>query len=185
MFSRVKTSSDTWEFVPSNEVMTLIDKIRAERKLALDGGDGVGPARQPKSTSEARKPGKPRDTLVDDLVVGVEEPKRGGERRQVVYCIGCKKKTVGRDPNRIKQHAKDCTVRFLGQICCIQSRRNIFSRHCQRISPSYILRLSKTCPNGHIQSNLGSLMLLWRRLRHLIFWTWRRHREQLHSRERS
>ena len=35
-----------------------------------------------------RKPGKPYDTLVDDFVVGVEEPKRGGERRQVVYCIG-------------------------------------------------------------------------------------------------
>jgi hypothetical protein len=115
-FTKVKTSSDTWEYVPSNEVMALIDKIRAERKLALDGGVSVGPARQPKS-NEARKagPGKPRDMLVDSLVVGVEEPKKlGGERRQVVYCIGCKKRTEGRDPNRIKQHGKDCTVRYPG-----------------------------------------------------------------------
>lgn len=109
--------------------MTLIDKVRAERKLALDGGDGVGPACQPKSISEARKPGKPRDKLVDDLVVEVEEPKRGGnvgERRQVVYCIGCKKKAVGRDPVRIKQHAKDCTVRFLDHIHCVHSQLNIY-----------------------------------------------------------
>jgi hypothetical protein len=43
-----------------------------------------------------------------------------------VYCIGCKKKAVGRDPVRIKQHAKDCTVRFLDHIHCVHSQLNIY-----------------------------------------------------------
>lgn len=110
---RVKTSSTTWESILASKVMDLVEKVRAERKLSADGGNGVGPARTPKAVNEPRKAGKPRDTLVDDLIVETEEPVKQGkaENRIVVYCIGCLKKTAGRDPNRIKDHAQSCNVR--------------------------------------------------------------------------
>lgn len=133
----VKISPGTWELVSASEIMTWVEKIRAERKLTIDGGDGIGPARQATSISEARKPGKPRDTLVDDLVVEVKEPKKGGSDKQqlAVYCIGCKKRTSGRDPNHIKQHAKDCTVSHREKVWCIQVILNLKnSRPCQKIS---------------------------------------------------
>jgi hypothetical protein len=98
----------------------LVEKTHAERKLAIDGGNGPGPARQPKTISKARKPRKPRDMLVDNLVVEVDEPKKGsgGKWQVAVYCIGCKKRTAGQDPNCIKQHAKDCTVSHWEKVAC-------------------------------------------------------------------
>jgi len=87
------------------------DQLRTDLKLRLEGGDGVGPARQPKSAEERKKGGKPRDGLVDDLVFEFDERKPGAPKaRPVVYCVGCDKSTSGRDPNRIKAHAKDCNV---------------------------------------------------------------------------
>jgi hypothetical protein len=91
------------------------DQLRADLKLRLDGGNGVGPARQAKrSTEDRKKGGKPRDGLVDDLVFEFDERKPGAlKARPVVYCVGCDRSTSGRDPNRIKAHAKDCDVNFL------------------------------------------------------------------------
>ena len=96
--------------------MVKIAKICAEWKSEAEGGEGIGPAHQEKSITAARKAGKPRDTLVDDIVIEVQEPVKQSDKsnkgtRTVIYCVGCQKKTVGRDPNRIKQHAKDCSVR--------------------------------------------------------------------------
>jgi hypothetical protein len=83
-------------------------KLRAERKIHLDGGGGIGPARQAR---DHKRGGKPRDALVDNLVLEFDERKAGAnDPKIVVYCIGCDKSTVGRDPNRIKKHAKDCNV---------------------------------------------------------------------------
>jgi hypothetical protein len=82
--------------------------MRAERKIQLDGGGGIGPARPPK---DHKRGGKPRDTLVDSLVLEFDERKPGAkEPKIVVYCIGCDRSTVGRDPNRIKKHANNCSV---------------------------------------------------------------------------
>ena len=105
-----------WEEVPVKELMAKIVKICSDHKSEAEGGEGIGPARQEKSITAARKAGKPRDTLVDDIIIEVQEPvkqsdKSVKEMRTVVYCVGCQKKTVGRDPNCIKQHAKDCSVR--------------------------------------------------------------------------
>lgn len=92
------------------------DRLRADLKLRLDGGneDGPGPARQPKRSAEDRKKGgKPRDGLVDDLVFEFDERKPGASKaRPVVYCVGCDRSSTGRDPNRIKAHAKDCNVKY-------------------------------------------------------------------------
>ena len=93
------------------------DRLRADLKLRIDGGngDGPGPVRQPKRSAEYRKKGgKPRDGLVDDLVFEFDECKPGASKaRPVVYCVGCDRSTSGHDPNRIKAHAKDCNVLLL------------------------------------------------------------------------
>ena len=92
------------------------EKLRADLKLRFDGGNGVGPARQPTKSSERRKKGgKPRDSLVDDLVFEFDEPssKGLGKPRIVVYCVACDEYRVGRDPNRIKSHAKNCNVHHI------------------------------------------------------------------------
>jgi hypothetical protein len=49
------------------------------------------------ANSEAKKAGKPQDTLTDELVVEVKEPKKGSsdKRQLAVYFIGCKKRTSG------------------------------------------------------------------------------------------
>ena len=87
------------------------DKLRADLKIRLDGGKGVGPARQPKSAEERKKGGKPRDTLVDDLVFEFTERVAGTTKEKlVVYCVACDKKAFGRDASRIKNHAKGCNV---------------------------------------------------------------------------
>ena len=86
--------------------------MRAERKLRLEGGNGVGPARQSEQRKQTRHPngGRERDELVDDLVLESDEPKPGQESRHVVYCIGCDKRAVGRNPTRIGDHGSDCQV---------------------------------------------------------------------------
>jgi hypothetical protein len=87
------------------------DRLHADLKLRLDGGNGVGPAQQPKSAEDRKKGGKPRDGLVDDLVFEFDERKLGAPKaKPVVYCVGCDRSTSGHDPNRIKAHAKDCNV---------------------------------------------------------------------------
>ena len=74
------------------------DKLHADLKIRLDGGEGVGPARQPKSAEERKKGGKPRDTLVDDLVFEFTECGTGTKREKlVVYCVACDRKAFGRD----------------------------------------------------------------------------------------
>ena len=63
---------------------------------------------------DCRRGGKRRDALVDNLVLEFDERKAGAKDPKIVgYCVGCDKPTVGRDPNRIKKHAKDCNVRLL------------------------------------------------------------------------
>ena len=87
------------------------DKLRADLKIRLDGGEGVGPARQPKSAEERKKGGKPRDTLVDDLVFEFTECGTGTKREKlVVYCVACDRKAFGCDTTQIKNHAKSCNV---------------------------------------------------------------------------
>lgn len=101
-------------------------QIRAQRKLEHDGGTQVkpGPARRP--MANPAKGGKPRDKLVDDIVLEFEvqvqvsatskipktalKKKDGKIFKTVVYCVGCDKYSVGRTPARIKKHAKDCHV---------------------------------------------------------------------------
>lgn len=105
-------SPGEWNDVELSKLMDTVEKIISERHLAAQGSNGIGPTRHEKSITAARKAiGKPRDVLVDSLVVEVEEPtKQRGGKRAIVFCVGCLKKTVGRDPNRIKQHGKDCNV---------------------------------------------------------------------------
>jgi hypothetical protein len=87
------------------------DKLRADLKIRLDGGEGVGPARQPRSAEERKKGGKPRDTLADDLVFEFTECGEGTKKEKlVVYCVACDRKAFGRDTTRIKNHAKSCNV---------------------------------------------------------------------------
>ncbi|KAF8239534.1 hypothetical protein L208DRAFT_1420684 [Tricholoma matsutake] len=63
-----------WEEVPIKELMVKIAKICADHKSKAEGGEGVGPAHQEKCISAVRRAGKPRDTLVDDIVIEVQEP---------------------------------------------------------------------------------------------------------------
>ena len=49
------------------------DQLRADLKLRLDGGNSIGPARQPKSAEDRKKGGKPQDGLVDDFVFEFDE----------------------------------------------------------------------------------------------------------------
>jgi hypothetical protein len=97
----------------TEEGKVLRNNIRAERKIQLEGGNGVGPARVPKSAEERRRGGRARDNLVDDLIIESRAPKpppHSHESRLVVYCIGCDKMVVGRDAQRIRNHGKDCDV---------------------------------------------------------------------------
>ena len=93
----------------------LRNKIRAERKIQLEGGNGVGPARVPKSAEQRRKGGRNRDNLIDDLVIEGKVPKapHSCELKLVVYCIACDRMVVGRDATRIRSHAKECDVCFV------------------------------------------------------------------------
>lgn len=86
--------------------------MRLELKSRIEGGNGVGPARHPKPL-KGTKGGKPRDSLVDDLVFEFDERQPGAPKAKIVtYCVACDRKAIGRDPNRIKQHAKNCSVRL-------------------------------------------------------------------------
>jgi len=105
-----------WDSVfGTDKEKVLRDKIRAERKIQLEGGNGVGPARVPKSAEQRRKGGRNRDNLVDDLVIEGKVPKtpRSHELKLVVYCIACDRMVVGRDAVRIRSHAKECDVCFV------------------------------------------------------------------------
>lgn len=91
----------------------LREKIRNERKLALEGGNGVGPARTPRTVvGEKLGPGRNRDGLIDQLVIESEEPmpKHPERMRTIVHCIACDRKAIGRDPNRVRAHASQCSV---------------------------------------------------------------------------
>jgi len=87
---KVKTSLNNWESVKVGNLMDKIEKVIAERHLAAQCSTGVGLACQETSISNANKKtavvGKPRDILVDELVVEVEELKVGDGKRIVVYC---------------------------------------------------------------------------------------------------
>jgi hypothetical protein len=79
------------------------DKLRADLKIRLDGGqpEGVGPVRQPKSAEERKKGGKPRDTLADDLVFEFTECAAGTTKEKlVVFCVACDRKAFGCDTRR-------------------------------------------------------------------------------------
>ncbi|KAJ7051284.1 hypothetical protein C8F01DRAFT_1339663 [Mycena amicta] len=83
-------------------------QIRAQRKIELDGGPAVGPAR----SSNVKAKGRKRDTstLVDDLIIQEEEPSASGDKMvPVVYCIGCDLRNAQRNPKRIKSHAIGCS----------------------------------------------------------------------------
>jgi hypothetical protein len=90
-----------------------IKAICTERLAVKQGANGVGPARQEKSTTAARKSagGKPRDPLVDGLIIEAEElVPSSAKGKTLIFCVGCLKKTVGRDPHRVRAHAKGCSV---------------------------------------------------------------------------
>ena len=118
------------------------DRLHADLKLRLDGGNegGPGPGRQPKRSAEDRKKGgKPRDALVDDLIFEFDERKAGASKaRPVVYCVGCDRSSTGRDPNRIKAHAKDCNVKkLLKNLILHRKKINVyFLEACSQISDS-------------------------------------------------
>lgn len=89
------------------------EKTRNERKLALEGGNGVGPARTPRTAvGEKSGPGRNRDGLINNLVIESEEPmpKNPERMRTVVHCVACDRKAIGRDANRIRTHASQCSV---------------------------------------------------------------------------
>ena len=75
-------SSKTWENVFVGDAQAAKahrEKLHADLELRFDGGNGVGPARQPKKSSEERKKGgKPRGSLVDDLVFEFDKPSSKG-----------------------------------------------------------------------------------------------------------
>ncbi|THV01844.1 hypothetical protein K435DRAFT_836742 [Dendrothele bispora CBS 962.96] len=85
---------------------------RLQRKLELEGGGKIGPARTQKSMSEKRKGGKPADTLINDLVIQREEPQEKNSLKMghVVYCIGCDERRAGRDAMCIRGHAQNCSA---------------------------------------------------------------------------
>ena len=58
---KLKTSPNTWEEVPVKELLVKIAKICSDFKSEAEGGEGIGPARQEKLITAARKAGKPRD----------------------------------------------------------------------------------------------------------------------------
>ncbi|KAG6847334.1 hypothetical protein H0H93_008762, partial [Arthromyces matolae] len=65
----------------------LREALRNERRANLDGADGAGPARQ----TAAKRAGRTRVSLADDLVLEFREQNGGGKEVLVVYCIACDK----------------------------------------------------------------------------------------------
>lgn len=87
-------------------------QIRAQRKLNLEGAPDageVGPAR-------VKQVGRRRDKLVDNLIIEEEELNSKEKSVTFVYCIACDQRTVYRNPQRIKEHALECTV--IGIVLC-------------------------------------------------------------------
>lgn len=92
--------------------------------MAESSHDETGAIRNEKSIRTARKQasggvgqsGRKRDELTDKLVI--EKQEEGGKNgaRTVVYCIGCDRRSVGRDPKRIRDHAYQCTVRYMSSL---------------------------------------------------------------------
>lgn len=100
------------------------ERIRAQRKLEHDGKiDGIGPNRQHTSlegTKNTANSGRKRDALVNELVIDDQEtiPDKPEKLRNITYCIGCDLYTPYRNPQRAKEHAKDCSVsQFLSFTC--------------------------------------------------------------------
>jgi hypothetical protein len=60
--------------------MVKIMKICSDHKGEAEGGEGIGPAPQEKSITATRKAGKPHDTLVDDIVIEVQEPVKQSDK---------------------------------------------------------------------------------------------------------
>ena len=54
--------------------MVKITKICSDHKSEVEGGEGISPAHQEKSITAMRKAGKLCDTLVDDIIIEVQEP---------------------------------------------------------------------------------------------------------------
>jgi hypothetical protein len=77
---KLKISPNTWEEVAVKELMVKIAKICSDHKSEAEGGEGIGPAHQEKSITAARKAGKPCDTLVDDIVIKVQEPVKQSDK---------------------------------------------------------------------------------------------------------
>ncbi|KAF8191063.1 hypothetical protein K438DRAFT_1762979 [Mycena galopus ATCC 62051] len=80
-------------------------QIRAQRILDLEGAPAegeVGPAR-------AKQVGRRRDKVVDNLIIEEDELNSKQKLVKVVYCIACDQRTVYRNPQRIKEHAFQCT----------------------------------------------------------------------------
>ena len=128
-----------WGNLQGDAAIEHRNRLRADLKLRLDGGNGVGPARQPKRSAEDRKKGgKPQDGLVDNLVFEFDERNPGASKaRPVVYCVGCDRSTSGRDPNRIKAHAKDCNVKILNfNTTCSENFNEDFLEACSQFPNS-------------------------------------------------
>jgi len=77
---KLKTLPNMWEEVPVKELMVKIVKICSDHKSKAEGGEGISPAHQEKSITAARKAGKLHDTLVDDIVIEVQEPVKQSDK---------------------------------------------------------------------------------------------------------
>jgi hypothetical protein len=107
-----------------------------ERKLRLEGGNRIGPARLPTPSEERqderkRVAGRPADSLIDDLIIQVDlnEGKEGLEKKIVRWCIACDRYSVGRDAGRIRAHAQQCNVRGFRNMYCIEYDLNVIQRY--------------------------------------------------------
>ncbi|CAK5266374.1 unnamed protein product, partial [Mycena citricolor] len=72
---------------------------RKQRMLDLEANGAEDSSRTKKKTA-----GRPRDTLVDDLIV-TESYKVDGKQKVYTYCIACDHCEVFRNPGRIRKHA--------------------------------------------------------------------------------
>ncbi|KAG6839344.1 hypothetical protein C0991_003425 [Blastosporella zonata] len=79
----------------------LREAMRNQRRAVLEGAVEVGPARQ----SSGKGPGRGQNSLADDLVLEFKEADGNGKDIKVTYCVACDRRTSGRDPRRILEHA--------------------------------------------------------------------------------
>lgn len=86
---------------------------RAKRKKKAEEDRALSRA---KNKGVEQKTGRPRITLLDDLVIARMEPSNSGKLVQVVYCIECDKRSVGRAKDRILGHANSCDVSYCEHI---------------------------------------------------------------------